>query len=239
MATGVGEPIKIRLEDGSVIEGATAEEALANAAKRIQDNQAAYKAEKAAREAAEQRTIAFQQAEQLRTQEVERQKRIQQNGGFDQTQYYNLLNSDPLAAFDYAFEHRFQRKPQQVMQDFEAVTSKVSVFEQKAAAAEFIATHPDFPTTDKNAARLMNERVSALIGQGHPFTLDTMGIAFSNLVNEGAITLIEKTPEPEPEPPNPSLGGGGANVTEAEMQKADSMTDAQLEALLRSKGMLQ
>jgi hypothetical protein len=46
---------------------------------------------------------------------------------------------------------------------------------------------------------------------------------------------LEETHE---EPPPPSPGGAGGVIPDAELQKVEKMTDAELQAYLRSKGML-
>ena len=53
--------------------------------------------------------------------------------------------------------------------------------------------------------------------------------------DNSSVMQLEETHE---EPPPPSPGGAGGVIPDAELQKVEKMTDAELQAYLRSKGML-
>src|SRR5579863_1472957 len=104
MADGTPQPIELTLKDGSVIRGASAEEALKMAAKMKEDTSDALRSEREARTALEA------QVASLSTQVASMNRPAPAvNGQFDRDRYYKLLNEDPAQANDYYMEKRFGR----------------------------------------------------------------------------------------------------------------------------------
>lgn len=223
------KPIEIKLGDGSVIKGANMEEAIQNAVKRVEDNVTAYKTEKQKREEAEA------EAARLRG-ELDAKVTPHDDGkGFAKDRYYQLLNDDPLAAQNYLDQYRFG-VPDPVAA-FNGMRVAVDAIQQQAVAAAFSAVHADdFPATAE-AAKALTQRTEQLVRQGFPYNLDTVNYAYSQVVGEGLIKPLERTEETR-ETPNPSLTGSGGGQLPDDIARADQMSDADLEKLLRSRGVL-
>jgi hypothetical protein len=223
-------PIELRLENGNVIKAENAEEALKVAAKMIEDNSKAYRETKATLDT-------LQSSYQTLEQRVESLKpKPEPTNGFDKDKYYQLLHDDPITAQNYLDAQRFGiAEPRDVPGYFTGMYEKVSALDGQTLAAGFVNQHQDFPQ-DADSAKALTQRVVQLKGLGHPTSLDTMELAYTQLVHEGKIKPMEAEPEKEELPP--SLGGSGSALSEAEVKKAEAMSNKELEAFLKSKGML-
>jgi hypothetical protein len=145
---------------------------------------------------------------------------------FDKAHYYKLLEDNPIEAQDYIDGYRPNAK-----QAYETVTRVNRMMEVN----QFLQMAKDYPNTDENA-QLLEAKVSAM---GRPMTSDNMFIAYHTLRNEGAIKPIEtEQASYKPPTPPPPLGGTGAQSTPDLIAQVDRMTDAELESLLRKKGLL-
>lgn len=223
-----GTPIEIKLGDGSVIKGANLEEAIQNAAKRVEDNVSAYRTEKQKREEAEA------EASRLRT-ELESKTPQTTGDGFQKDRYYQLLNEDPIAAQNYVDQYRFG--VQDPVAAFNGMRQSVDAIQQQAVAAAFSAIHAeDFPATPE-AARELTRRTEQLVNQGFRYGIETVNYAYDQLVKEGTIKPLEQE-EDAPNPPNPSLSGASGTAVPDDVARAESLSDADLEKLLRSRGVL-
>lgn len=226
---------EVTLGDGTVVKGANIEEAFKSLAKMKEDTAAALRQEREQRTQYEQRLSAMEQAQREREFAAQRQVKP---GEFDKNEYYRLLNEDPIAAQNFVDAHRFGlQDPSSVPGYFQRIDRTVTALDQQAATAAFIAQHPEFPGGDE-AARMMREQVEALVNEGHPFSARTLGIAYNDLVGAGRIkpALEEEQREP-PAPPSLSASGGGQVDTDL-ISKAEKMSDAELEKLLRQQGVL-
>lgn len=228
------KPIELTLGDGSVVKGANLQEAFDNL-KTMKENTAAE-----LRRQKDQGQTLQTQYETLQ-QEVERLKnpvKVDDGKSFNKDQYYRMLNDDPIAAQDYIDRYRWDMDPQQVRQQFQNMQQQVSELTQSQVAATFLAQHAeDFPP-DVEAAKAMTQRVQELSMRGIPFNVDTMNYAYNQLVQEQKIKPVERQQQEEVAP-NPTLNGAGrVSAEESELRKAESMSDADLEKLLRSKGVL-
>lgn len=223
--------IELKLENGNVIKADNAEEALKVAAKMIEDNSKAYRETKASLDALQGQYGTLQH-------EVESLKpKPSSNGGFSNEQYFKLLNEDPLKAQNYIDAHRFGiSNPDDVPGYFTGMYEKISSLDGQTLAAGFVNMHPEFPQ-DNETAKSLTERIVQLKKEGHPTTLTTMEMAYTQLVNEGKIKPLEMEKEEHEETP-PSPGGSGGVLTDAEVAKAEQMTTPQLAAYLKSKGLL-
>jgi hypothetical protein len=183
-----------------------------------------------------------QQAEEwqhAQQREAELAAQAQQPAAFDSARYYELLNEDPIAAQNYVDQWRFG-VPDPVGA-FNAMVQEVSnqrlqIDARVGAdiATAFIATHPEWPHTPE-AARVMRERVEQLQAQGFPFNVTTADYAYRQLVSEGTIKPVDLEPEEQIEAPPSLTGGSGGTLS---LSDPDSMSDRDLETLLRSRGML-
>src|SRR5580765_7348337 len=102
------KPVEIVLGDGSKITGKDLDDALKNAAKRIEDRnkdnkEAQEKADKLQRQIDE-----YKQSEEEKKAEADRLAALEQQKnrgkdktGFDKAEYYRLLNEDPVGAANY------------------------------------------------------------------------------------------------------------------------------------------
>ena len=228
----VQQPIEIKLKTGEVIKAQTYEDALKVAIKMAEDSKDWGHQEKEARERLES------QVGTLSSQVQQLQKPPQQTNGFDKTKYYALLNDDPIMAQNYVDAHRFGLEdPAQVPGYFRQMANDVSVTRQESLAASFLQQHSeDFPPT---GAPVLRKEFETLIAAGYPATLDTLNMAYGHAVDNGTIKPLEKQQQQQREEPNPSLRGeGDRGVSEEEAAKVDKMSDKDLEAYLRSKGLL-
>lgn len=224
-----GTPIEIKLGDGSVIKGANLEEAIQNAAKRVEDNVSAYKTEKARREELEA------EAARLRGELEAKNNPAPANGAFSKDRYYQMLNDDPIAAQNYMDQHRFG-VPDPVAA-FNGMRYSVDAIQQQSVAAAFSAIHSeDFPATPE-AAKALTTRTEQLVRQGFPYNLDTVNYAYSQAIAEGTIKPLERVDDTA-ERPNPSLSGASGGQVPDDVARAEQMSDADLEKLLRSRGVL-
>lgn len=236
MSTAATTPIKVTLGDGSVVEGATLEEAFKNVSDMKVNTANAWREEKMRAQNAEA------EAQRLREENARLKAPAPApvaDGAFSKERYYSLLNDDPMAAHDYVFEHRFGQKPDDFAAGYQQVAQKVSAFEQQAVAAMFVQQHADdFPQTAE-AAKALRLKTEELISQGHPYGLRTVELAYQETVRDGSIKPVEKQQEQVTERPNPSLSGSGSmSASDAEIQKFERMTTSEQEAWLRSKGMI-
>lgn len=232
-ATIPNQPIELTLGDGSVVKGANLQEAFDNLKKMKEDTSAALKQQR-------EQLAGVQTQYETVQQEIERLKNPpRQDDGktFQKDQYYQLLNQDPMAAQDYLDRYRWDMDPVQVRQQFSNMAQQVSELSQQSVAASFLAQHADDFPPDPEAAKALTRRVSELQLRGVPFNVDTMNYAYSQLVNEQTIKPVQRQ-EPDNQP-NPSLSGAGrVSAEEAEYQKAEKMSDGDLEKYLRSKGII-
>lgn len=228
------KPIELTLGDGSVVKGANLDEAFKNLATMKENASAAIRQTKTELEAEQQRRAQLEQ-------ELERYKHPPQNndnGKFNNEKYYQMLNTDPIGAQNYLDAHRFGiSEPEQVPATFNQMRQQVDNFTQQTVTASFLAQHAeDFPPTPE-AAKALTAKVQSLVQNGVPFNADTLNYAYYELVQNGTIKPNEAKTEEE-ETPNPSLGGGGSPALPSDVARAEQLDDKQLEALLRSKGVL-
>lgn len=245
------KPVEIVLGDGSKITGKDLDDALKNAAKRIEDRnkdikdaQDKYAAVKAELDGYKQ-TEEEKKAEADRLAALERQK-IKDKGGFDKAEYYRLINEDPVAAANYVDAARLGiTDPSQVPQRFNSMAAQISEINQERVASRFWQQHPEFPQ-EVAAARALDKRVQQLMGEGHPFNVRTFNMAYDELVGEEAIKPMdledknkEEKKKTEEEKPNPQLSGGGReSADDAEARKVENMDEKALEAYGREKGFI-
>lgn len=227
MAEWTGE---MTLGDGSVVKGATMEEAFQNLAKMKVDTANALKTE---REEKTRLAGQVQTYEQTISQMNQPKKEVR-NGEFDKDEYYRLLNADPVAANDYYFQYRFGRNPEEFNAEYQRFGQTVSVLEQQTMAAAFSAQHADDFPHSPEAAKSLRERVESLANQGLPLNLTTLNYAYSQLVDEGVIKPVEPTTD-EGGKPNPTAQTSGRG--EEEFKNAESLSDKELLALMRKNGM--
>ncbi len=223
--------IELKLENGNVIKAENAEEALKVAAKMIEDNSKAYRETKASLDTLQnQYQTVQQQIESLKP-------KPEPVNGFDKDKYYQLLHDDPIRAQNYLDSQRFGvQNPDEVPGFFTEMHQKISALDGQTLAAGFVNSHPEFPN-DNETAKTLTARVVELRNQGHPTDLSTMEMAYRALVDEGKIKPVEMKEEEKEELP-PSLGGSGSVISASEMAKVEAMSDKELQAYLKSKGML-
>lgn len=227
------KPIELTLGDGSVVKGANLEEAFENLKKAKENASAEIRRQK-------EQAEALQNQYQNLQQEVERLKKPVQTDGskFDKETYYKMLNDDPIQAQDYLDRYRWDRDPKDVIQSFQNVENQVSVLTQQSVAAAFLQQHADDFPPDPEAAKALTNKMREYTSNGIPFNVMTLNAAYNELVQNQVIKPVQATQTQE-SGPNPSLSGAGRQSTEdADIQKAEKMTDADLEKFLRTKGVL-
>ena len=249
MSTGPITPdgIEVTLGDGSVVKGATLQEAFDNL-KAMKESTAKW-----AREQRDRNEELAAENERFRQEQEERERLAAEaaeppqttQAGYSPETYYDLLNSDPIAAQNYIDQARF------------GVTDPVAAFGQMRADQEYLQTllhhkfgalaiqnflnrHDNFPQ-DADAASAMESRIGGLMRSGKfgaevPQMLDNlpqiMDTAYSQLTAEGVIKRVRD----DTVAPNPSLTGSGGTTSHVE---AENMSDEDLKRLLISHGMLQ
>lgn len=228
MASTTTTPIELKLADGSVIKAEDVNEALKTAVKMKEDTAAALRSMKEQFEASQAQVAALSsQVQQYTAPKPE-------PGSFDKDRYYKLLNDDPVRAQNYVDSYRFGLPEEQVPQRFTELNRNVEEIRANMLAGAFLQQHPEFPP---DQAATMRQQVEQLTNQGFPFTVDTMNLAYTQLVQVGKIKPLEIEEEQKAEEPPPSPRGAGASL-DADVSKAENLSDRDLEAFLRSKGML-
>jgi hypothetical protein len=248
--------VEVRLGDGSIVKGATMDEAFANLSKMKVDTNAALmesreslRLEKEEKERLAQEKTALE--EQLRAAKEPPKPAPQTDGkGFNRDTYFAMLGEDPMKAQDYVDSFRFGiESPDKVRDTFNTmrqtidnVSQRVDGFTQQSVTAAFLAQHPDYPQGDPEAAKILTNRVAELTQAGFPYNPDTIEFAYMQMVGQEKIKPLELTQDDQQQAtpqdaPNPSLTGAGAGVLDTEAQKAEQMSDADLLKLLQSKGM--
>ena len=231
MAEATATPVELTLKTGEVIKAANYEEALKIAVGMAENTKDVYKDEKAKREALEAQvaSLSSQVASLNRPAPVA-------NGQFDKDRYYKLLNEDPIQAQNYVDGARFGIEASQVPTYFQQMNQTVSEVRQNMVAGQFLAQHAeDFPA---ESAPLLTKKTEELLSQGIPYTVDTVNLAYSQLVASGQIKPNVPKPNQQNEEANPSLVGGGGDiqVTADDDAKMAAMSMSELTAYMRSKG---
>jgi len=228
MPENQSQEIELKLANGNVIKAPNAEEALKIAAKMIEDNSAAYRETKASLDG-------MQSQYQTMQQQIEALRPKETSTGFDKDKYYQLLHDDPLKAADYQDSYRFGvDNPREYLAN---LSQKVEILDSQTLAAGFVNQHPEFPQ-DADSAKAITDRMVALKNQGFPVVQSTMDLAWMQLQNEGKLKPLDLENQQQEEL-NPSLGGTGSGaIAASEVQKAEQMSTKELEAYLKSKGML-
>lgn len=228
--------IELKLATGEVIKAANYEEALKVAVQMTENTKKVYQEEKAARERLEAQVGTLSQ--QVET--LQRPKPQPQDGKFSNDEYFRLLNSDPIGAANYLDAHRLGiERPELVPQRFNEMYTGITEMQGQSLAGMFLQQHSDFPQTPE-AGRLLSARVKELAATGHPSDLNTMNMAWQDLLSEDKIKPLEQK-EQEREEPNPDLRGSGSGVEELSVDeevKLMNMPAAELEAYMRQKGVL-
>lgn len=259
MATEINIPkegaIEVKLGDNSVVKGTDIEDAFknlaemkVNASRAIKETSDKWEAERSEREriAAE---LEATKAELLKAKEPPKQTQNKQDDGksFNKETYFQLLGEDPRIAQNYVDAFRFGiEDPNKVPDTFNSmrenldrVSQQVDSFTQESVTAKFLAQHPEYPQGDLEAAKKLTAQVSELVKQGMPYNPTVVEFAFFQLVNADQIKLIEPDDDKQQtqqEPPPPSLSGLSA-AEMGELNKAETMPDKELLALMQSKGM--
>ena len=227
----IDKPIEVVLGDGSVIRGASVEEAMQNAAKRVEDNQAAYREQKQRATELEAENARLREEVEQR-QQVIAQQPTPANGAFDTERYYQLLNEDPIGAQNYVDQYRFGVSDP--VAAFNSMREESWAVVQQNVASAFIATHPEWNPADTSA---LSGRVKACLQYGMPFNATTLEYAYESLKQDGGANPIDLTPpEPEPTPP-PTLTGSSASSGFADVNP-EQLSDSELEKFIRSRGMI-
>lgn len=231
------KPLEFTLGDGTVVKAPNMEEAFKIVAKMKEDTAAALKTER-------DKATAAETERQRLADELHRKNNPQPANGngpqFDKQHYYEMLNSDPMAAQDYLDAFRFGLKPEQVRPTFIQMNQDIGVVRQNLVVNQFTQQHiDDYPAGDANAAKSLTRRVEELVTQGYPFDVRTLNLAYGELVNEGTIKPnTPKTEDDQPTPPPSLAGPGGGNLSSNEMSRIENMSDKELEAFLRANGKL-
>ncbi len=246
------KPVEITLGDGSKIVGKDMEEAIQNAVKRIEDRTKDLKTQQETVAKLTKDLDGYKQTEEERKAEADRLKALEQQkkdkkeGGLDKTEYYRLLNEDPIAAQNYLDSVRLGvSDPNQVPGIFTGMSQKINMIDQERVASTFWRNHPEFPQ-EMSAAKALDKRVGQLIQEGHPFSVRTFNMAYDELVGEESIKPMEIEDDKKKEDdkkrkeedrPNPSLtGAGGGGSDDAELRKFENMSMNDLEKIGREKG---
>lgn len=241
----IATPIEIKLGDGTVVKANDMEEAFRTVAKMKEDTAAALAEARA--EAIRYKTES--EATAGRLQELERAREVKQpiatgNGKMSAEQHQRwqqyYADGDPVGAANYVDSIRFGiPSPDAVPGAFIGMSNQVTDLTKMNVAATFMAENYDVYDQTPANNRILNQELDKLYSQGFPYNAQTAKFAFDECVRRGVMKEKEiETQRNEPEP-NPTLGGpGSAGGLTQEEQKYESMTTAQLEALVRSKGMI-
>jgi small-conductance mechanosensitive channel len=223
---------EFKLADGSVVKAADMAEGFKTLAKMKEDTAAALKAAREEQASLQSRLDAMQMQIQ------QQQAPPPTNGnGFNRTQFYSKLNEVPEDAVIDAIAYKLGIPPEQLPGYFQNIDRSVSDLQQNMLAASFTAMHDDFPQTAESA-KILTQEVVRLKDEGHPVNLNTMDMAWQNCISQGKIKPLEAQETQIDDQLPPSLPSGGSSTIPSDVAKADDLPDKDLEALLRSKGMI-
>lgn len=223
--------VELKLANGNIIKAPTYEEALKVAVKMTEDTQAALKAE---REAASAKTQELEARVNELANQIPKPAPAANGNGFDNQRYWQLLNSDPLAAQNYLDSVRFGiGNPEAVPGYFQRMDERINNFDQQMLASQFIYQHEEFPATPENAA-ILTKQVEELVKAGHPASIETLNMAWGHVVETGKIKPLEVTTQETEEAPPSLPGGGGQEIMPDD--KFEKMSTQEMEAYLKSQG---
>ena len=157
------------------------------------------------------------------------------NGGFNNTEYWRLMEADPLAALNYELKHVFGMDVQELKSAIQEGHETTEQLRQHSAVALFMHRHPEWPSTEESS-QLLLERLQE---RQLPLTTDSLELSFYSLVNEGKL----KAEKPQEQSsavnlPPPTLSGTGAGAPEPSIiEQAERMDSKQLEDLVTRLGM--
>jgi hypothetical protein len=216
-------PGEFKLGDGTVVKAANWEEAF-NKVAEMKVNTAA-----AVRDREEQiRTLQAAQTSTTTTTQPA-------SGTFDQKYYWEIMNTDPVAAANYLDATRFGvERPEQVPQLFNEMRSVSVNSADTMEITAFQQMNPDFPGTPE-ASGLIIDRLAA---RNAPLTAANLDYEYLKAVRAGDIVpLIEESERPFVPP---SLGRGASLSREENnlLEQIAQVPDDKLDEFYRKAGLL-
>lgn len=255
------------LPTGQVYKGKTKDELLHEVVK-AQVNSSMTLQEKE-RQLADSRRIMEDTEKQRQKEQREHKQQANNNGEpvFDEeafnTRYWELINTQPLKAMEYAMQHYFGiDNPREAFQKSTIVSEFVS---DAVATREFLRDNRDFPATPSNGEKVLEEALS----RGLEITSYNLERVWKDMKREGTITPLTQeqimaeeatlkgnqhqdvasevgapSPTKRRQPP-PTPGSGTREDTERagqigdeQLNKFASMNKADRERILRERGLL-
>jgi hypothetical protein len=141
--------------------------------------------------------------------------------GFDSSEYYRLLNHDPIAAHNYLDAARLGHgDPSRVAEQLGSIIEEVEASRAERLAQEFVAQHPEFPQ-EIPAARALDKRIAEYLQNGYPTDMHVFNAAYRDLLAEGVI-------KPEKENEQETVTETASAATRHPEENFENMTDTQL-----------
>jgi len=234
-AVNPSEAINLTLANGSVVKGQNLQEAFDNLRSMYEHTQGWAREQKLKAEEASA------EAERLRQEQAERQavERPQPTGGYSPEEYYQLLNTDPIAAQNYLDQQRFGSSDP--VGELNYLRNKVDGLDYVVntklgfmASRNFLDRHADFPQDTRSVEALQARAVGLIRADQYGSDIgDTLDMAYEQLIAEGVITPSRDDTVAF----NPALTGSGGVSSGANID-AERLSDADLKQLLISHGML-
>jgi hypothetical protein len=217
-------PGEFKLGDGTVVKAANWEEAFNKVAEMKSNTAAALRDREAQIETL--RAASTQQTTQQTTQQV--------TTGFDQKTYWELMNSDVIAAQNYLDSYRLGvDNPANVPLLFNEMRNVSTFSADNFEIQSFMQKNPDFPGTDEAADYLINR----LAARNAPLTADGLEYEYLKGVRDGVIEPLGEEVSRPFAPPNlqsASLGREEISV----LEQIRNTPDDKLDEAYRKLGLL-
>lgn len=174
------------------------------------------------------------QIEELRAAPPSRTEAPPPTTGFDQKHYWELMNSDPLAADIYKDSVKFGVQPEQVSALYQEVFNTTQYSADKKEVEDFMQNNPDFPGTKEATDKIW----SIMAAEKFPINSRNLEYVYLRAVRDGDIEPMGNE-APQPWAPPTLQGGGGGNKEQQDIMKMIANTpDDKLDETYRRLGLL-
>lgn len=144
----------------------------------------------------------------------------------------------PSQADDFSMKRQYGVTMKDLVEGYNKVTNLAKTVDSGNAVQQFHGRHQDFPATPE-AGRLLNERANQFVQSGHPLDVETLSMAYEQLVREGAIERVKpaeaETKHRGADAP-PTGGPGTAGEQEIEDFDWDGLSTPDMNKKLREQG---
>lgn len=232
--------VEYKTETGQVFKGKDWEEIAQKMAQSVESGTRTIKEQR------DREQYLLQQMQERQNQQVETKPKGNQK--FDKLKYYQTWQEDPFEAEREVIRQILAEEFgaddfEQVKRGYSFSYQKAQELHQNAELAKFWAAHPEYQGSEdesgKLAKYLMDNGYEMAPERGKFIEAKDIEYAWYKLIESGEVSPKEpeETRPARPQAP-PSLGGSGQSALPSVAEKVNQMSDKDLEAFLRQKGML-